>query len=209
MPHTLFHDTVMAIKRRGKNVSFSGHVGTATPRLENTSKVSLKKGAYGKVLPFADVLKIARAAKKSGLTVVSTNGCFDILHIGHVRNLKTAKSYGDMLVVGVNSDSSVRRNKGNSRPIIPERERAEVVASLKSVDAVFIFDENTPDAWIKKLKPDVHAKGQDRTAGQIVEKKMVEAGGGRLVLIPLIKGHSTTAIIARMRALQARSPLSA
>ncbi|MDO8552925.1 MAG: adenylyltransferase/cytidyltransferase family protein [bacterium] len=198
----------MPTKRRQKKTSFRVHSIATKPRLKNTSKALPKKGAYSKVLSFAEILKITRMAKKSGLTIVSTNGCFDILHIGHVLNLKTAKSYGDMLIVGVNSDNSVRRNKGNSRPIIPERERAEVVASLKSVDAVFIFDETTPDAWIKKLKPNVHAKGQDRTAGQIVEKKVVEAGGGRLVLIPLIKGHSTTAIIARMRALQARNPLA-
>lgn len=179
------------------------------PRLENTPKEQLKKGAHGKVLPFAEILKIAHAAKKSGSSIVTTNGCFDILHIGHVRNLETAKSYGDILIVGVNSDSSVRRIKGNARPIIPERERAEVVASLKPVDAVFIFDETTPRAWIKALKPHVHAKGRDRTTSQIVEKKVVEEGGGRLVLIPLIKGYSTTEVVARICASQARKPLAA
>lgn len=179
------------------------------PRLENTPKEQLKKDAHGKVLPFTEILKMTRAAKKLGLTIVTTNGCFDILHIGHVRNLETAKRHGDLLIVGINSDSSVRRNKGNARPIIPERERAEVVASLKPVDAVFIFDETTARAWIKALKPHVHVKGRDRTADQIVEKKVVETVGGRLVLIPLTKGYSTTAILSRTRALQARKPLAA
>lgn len=199
----------MPTKRGRKNAGFSDHGRRAMPRLENTSKGQFKKDMHGKVLPFAEILKMTRTAKKSGSIIVTTNGCFDILHIGHVRSLKEARRHGDMLIVGINSDDSVQRFKGYARPIIPERERAEVVASLKSVDAVFIFNETTPNAWITALKPHMHVKGRDRTTDQIAEKEVVEAGGGRLVLIPLTKDRSTTAIIARIRALQAKKPLTA
>src|SRR3989338_3393543 len=101
---------------------------------------------------FSEILKIARKAKRQGLKIVTTNGVFDLLHIGHIRNLEFAKSLGDILIVGVNSDASVRAYKGKNRPIVPEIERALIVASLKSVDYVFIFEEKDPISWLKEIK---------------------------------------------------------
>ena len=131
--------------------------------------------------------------------MVTTNGSFDILHTGHVSNLIFAKKQGDVLIVGVNSDSSVRRNKGVGRPFTPARERAEIIASLKPVDAVFIYEELTPVKWIKILKPHVHVKGADRTMAEIVEKEAVESVGGKVVRAPYLKNKSTTGIIAKIR----------
>ena len=146
-----------------------------------------------RVQKFSGVLRAATVARKAGKKIVSTNGCFDIVHIGHVRNLAVAKRLGDVLVVGINSDASVRRYKGAKRPIIPARERAELIAALKSVDHTFVFNEDDPTAWVKKLRPDVHVKG--RGAPHYVEKSSVEHGGGTHVLLPLTKGRSTSTII--------------
>ena len=124
---------------------------------------------------------------------------FDILHVGHIRSLAAAKKLGDILVVGINSDASVRALKGNDRPIVPEQERAEVIAALEPVDAVFIFGEPDPRPWLAKLKPHVHAKGSDRSMNEIIEKDVVEAGGGKVILLPLRKGMSTTDIIKKIK----------
>jgi D-beta-D-heptose 7-phosphate kinase/D-beta-D-heptose 1-phosphate adenosyltransferase len=132
-------------------------------------------------------------------TVVFTNGVFDLLHPGHVRYLAVARSLGDALILGLNADASVRRNKGPSRPITPEQERAEVLAALSSVDAVVIFDEDTPAEIVKALQPDVLVKGADWPADQIVGRDTVEARGGRVVLVPVEHGHSTTNIVERVR----------
>ena len=137
--------------------------------------------------------------RSAGRTIVTTNGCFDILHVGHLRYLAWAKRQGDILVVGINSDTSVRRNKGPSRPINPARERAEIVAALRTVDATFIFDEPTPIAWLAKIKPDVHVKGGDRSIREIVEKSVVERHGGRILIAPHVKGRSTTALLQRIK----------
>lgn len=139
-------------------------------------------------------------AKKRGLRVVFTNGVFDLLHPGHVRYLQTARSLGDVLVVGINSDRSVRGNKGPSRPIIPERERAEVLEALSAVDAAVIFDEPTPQAIIDRLRPDVLVKGADWAADAIVGRETVEAGGGKVVRVPIEQGWSTSAIIEKAKA---------
>src|SRR3989344_3920396 len=109
------------------------------------------------------------------------------------------RGQGDLLIVGINSDGSVRRNKGPGRPLTPARERAEIVAALRSVDAVFMYDELTPIAWIKLLKPHIHVKGADRTMDQIVEKEAVESAGGKVVRAPYLKNKSTTGIIAKIR----------
>lgn len=178
----------MTNKRRLKK---SGPVGHRNTHIS-------AKTASGKVLPLSRVLKLVRAAKAQKLAVVTTNGCFDILHVGHVRYLEVAKRHGDILIVGVNSDASVKRNKGDSRPINTELERAEIIAFLKPVDAVFIFDETTAHAWLKKIKPHVHVKGADRTMDQIVEKDVVEAGGGRIVLVPVVTGKSTTSVLKKI-----------
>lgn len=134
-------------------------------------------------------------------SVVFTNGVFDLLHPGHLRYLQAARAEGDRLVVGVNSDRSVRENKGPSRPITPEQERAEILAALASVDAVVIFDEQTPAEIVRRLQPDVLVKGADWPADQIVGRDTVEARGGRVVRVPVEQGYSTSAIIERVRRL--------
>ncbi|HME91380.1 MAG TPA: D-glycero-beta-D-manno-heptose 1-phosphate adenylyltransferase [Myxococcaceae bacterium] len=137
--------------------------------------------------------------KRNGRRVVFTNGCFDLLHPGHVRLVEEARGLGDLLIVGLNSDTSVRSLKGEGRPIIPEQERAEVLAALECVDAVVIFGEPTPRQIISKLLPDVLVKGGDWRPDQIIGREEVEAAGGRVVSIPVVAGHSTTAILERIR----------
>jgi rfaE bifunctional protein nucleotidyltransferase chain/domain len=132
-------------------------------------------------------------------TIVFTNGVFDLLHPGHVRYLQDARRLGDTLIVGVNSDRSVRSNKGPSRPIVPEHERAEVLAALACVDAVVIFDDATPLAVIAAIQPDVLVKGADWGEGAIVGREVVESRGGRVVRMALSPGHSTTALIAKIQ----------
>jgi D-beta-D-heptose 7-phosphate kinase/D-beta-D-heptose 1-phosphate adenosyltransferase len=131
---------------------------------------------------------------------VFTNGVFDLLHPGHVRYLQNARREGDALIVGVNSDRSVREIKGRDRPITPDAERAEVVAALVCVDAVFIFDEADPARVIERLQPDVLAKGADWAADRIIGREIVEARGGRVVRIPLAEGYSSSAIIKKILA---------
>jgi len=133
----------------------------------------------------------------AGQTVVFTNGVFDLLHPGHVRYLRAARSQGDLLVVGMNTDRSARANKGPSRPVRPERERAELVAALEMVDAVVLFDEETPAALIERLLPSVLVKGADWPADQIVGRETVIAHGGRVVRVAIEEGHSTTGLIDR------------
>ena len=145
---------------------------------------------------FADRIR-ARAG-----TVVFTNGVFDLLHPGHVRYLREARALGDALIVGVNSDRSVRSNKGPDRPINPERERAEVLLALDSVDAAAIFDEETPQAIVSAIKPDILVKGADWGPDNIVGRDVVEARGGRVVRIELTPGCSTTALIDKVRRVQ-------
>jgi D-beta-D-heptose 7-phosphate kinase/D-beta-D-heptose 1-phosphate adenosyltransferase len=152
------------------------------------------------VLTLDEAAAFVAAAKHTGKRVVFTNGVFDLLHPGHVRYLTTARSLGDVLIVGVNSDRSVRGNKGPSRPIIPEQERAEVLEALSVVDAAVIFDDPTPQAIIDRLKPDVLVKGADWAADAIVGRDTVEAGGGKVVRVPIEKGWSTSAIIEKAKA---------
>jgi rfaE bifunctional protein nucleotidyltransferase chain/domain len=130
---------------------------------------------------------------------VFTNGCFDILHRGHVAYLHAARALGDRLVVGVNSDASVRRLKGAGRPILNQEDRAFILAGLASVDAVTLFDEDTPAELIAALVPDILVKGGDYSPGEVVGRDTVEAAGGRLVLIPFVEGRSTTDIVRRIR----------
>ena len=137
--------------------------------------------------------------KRNGRRVVFTNGCFDLLHPGHIRLLEQARELGDVLVVGLNSDASVRRLKGAGRPVLPENERAEILASLEAVDAVVIFDEPTPRDVIGALLPDVLVKGGDWPDDQIVGREEVEAAGGRVVSVPVVQGYSTTSILQKIR----------
>ncbi|HVA71733.1 MAG TPA: D-glycero-beta-D-manno-heptose 1-phosphate adenylyltransferase [Candidatus Limnocylindrales bacterium] len=134
-------------------------------------------------------------AKRAGKRVVFTNGCYDLLHPGHVRLLEAARELGDVLVLALNRDRSVRENKGANRPIIPENERAEVAAALAAVDYVVLFDEPTPREIIARVLPDVLVKGSDWGADEIVGREEVEAAGGRVALIPLEPGYSTSSII--------------
>jgi rfaE bifunctional protein nucleotidyltransferase chain/domain len=137
--------------------------------------------------------------KRNGRRVVFTNGCFDLLHPGHIRSLEQARELGDALIVGLNSDASVRQLKGEGRPVLPERERAEVLAALESVDAVVIFDELTPREVVARLLPDVLVKGGDWPDDQIVGREEVEAAGGRVVSIPVVHGYSTSDILRKIR----------
>jgi D-beta-D-heptose 7-phosphate kinase/D-beta-D-heptose 1-phosphate adenosyltransferase len=149
-----------------------------------------------------------RRRRSAGHTVVFTNGCFDLLHPGHVRLLREAAALGDFLVVGLNSDESVRRLKGAARPVNPQDARAEVLAALECVDAVTVFDEETPLELIQAVRPDVLVKGGDYRPDEVVGRDEVEGSGGRLVLIPLVPGHSTTQMVHRAaeRTIKVHSP---
>jgi rfaE bifunctional protein nucleotidyltransferase chain/domain len=137
--------------------------------------------------------------KRSGRRVVFTNGCFDLLHPGHIRSLEHARSLGDALIVGLNSDASVKQLKGEGRPVIPEGERAEILAALECVDGVVIFDDLTPQRAIAALLPDVLVKGGDWAGDKIVGREEVEAAGGRVVSAPVVPGYSTTEILKKIR----------
>ena len=151
------------------------------------------------LLDAAALERFVRDARAAGRRIVFTNGVFDLLHPGHVRYLQAARAHGDLLIVGLNSDASVRRNKGPERPINPEHERGEVLAALASVDAVSVFDEDTPADIIRRVQPDVLVKGSDWPADQIVGRDTVEARGGKVILEPVEQGYSTSAIIEKAR----------
>ncbi len=152
-----------------------------------------------KILSRKELLEAAAAQKAAGRTIVFANGSFDLLHVGHVRYLEAARREGDWLVVGVNSDRSVRAGKGEGRPIFREAERAEIVSALACVDAVVVFDEETPAALLEEVKPDVHAKGTDYTPQSVPERGVVAAYGGRTVIVGDPKDHATTDLIERIR----------
>ena len=154
-----------------------------------------------KVLSLTEAVAFAEHLRHDGKIVVFTNGVFDLLHPGHIRYLQEACGEGDALIVGVNSDRSVSAIKGPGRPITPENERAEVVSGLRPVSAVVIFDEPDPRQIIERLQPDVLVKGADWPADRIVGRETVEARGGRVVRIPLAEGHSSSAIIEKIRNL--------
>lgn len=152
------------------------------------------------LLPQTDIAEFCRILRAGGKKIVFTNGCFDILHAGHVRYLAKARSYGDVLVLGLNSDASVRANKGPSRPINGELDRAEVVGALAAVDAVVLFDELTAESIIAKVRPDVYVKGGDYTLETLPEAKIVQSYGGRVEFVSLVAGRSTTNVIEKIRA---------
>jgi D-beta-D-heptose 7-phosphate kinase/D-beta-D-heptose 1-phosphate adenosyltransferase len=157
------------------------------------------------VLSSEDAVRWVNELRSRGLKVVFTNGVFDLLHPGHVRYLSEARRLGDALIVAVNSDRSARTlDKGLDRPLNRDAERAEVLAALSCVDATVIFDEDTPHAIVKSLQPDVLVKGADWAEGTIVGAAIVEAGGGRVVRIPVAEGYSTTRLIDRIRAAEGR-----
>lgn len=151
----------------------------------------------GKLLTAGEIATFRAQWRAEGKKVVFTNGCFDILHLGHVTYLSWARSQGDLLIVGVNSDASVRRNKGPKRPIVCERDRAALLLALRCVDYVCLFDEDTPLRLITEIVPDILVKGRD-WAGNVVGSEVVEAAGGCVRLADLVAGHSTTGIIERV-----------
>ena len=151
------------------------------------------------IIPREHIKDACDAAREKGATVVFTNGCFDVLHAGHVRYLTKARAMGDFLVIGLNSDASVRRLKGNGRPINTEDDRAEVLDALRAVDAVTIFGEPTAEALIEIVRPDVYVKGGDYTLETLPEAKIVKEYGGRVEFVPFVEGRSTTNVIERIR----------
>ncbi len=141
---------------------------------------------------------IVKEAKASGKKIIATNGCFDILHIGHLRYLEQSKALGDMLVVGINSDASVKKLKGKDRPINPENDRAELLAALKPVDYVVIFDELDAINFLREVKPDVYTKGGDYNPANLPEYAVVQEIGARIEIIDLVEGKSTTAMLSKL-----------
>ncbi len=155
--------------------------------------------ARARVLSRTAARAAVRAAQRRGERVVFTNGCFDLLHVGHVRSLEQARGFGDRLVVGVNRDASVRRLKGPERPFVPERQRAELLAALACVDWVVLFGETTPRALIRALRPDVLAKGGDWSLSEIVGREDVEGWGGRVERLRVVPGLRSTRLAERVR----------
>jgi D-beta-D-heptose 7-phosphate kinase/D-beta-D-heptose 1-phosphate adenosyltransferase len=162
-----------------------------------------KNMAFKKIQAVSRLKKIAGTLKRQGKKIVFTNGCFDILHVGHVRYLTQARKMGDLLIVGLNTDRSVRKIKGDKRPIVTEKERAEVLAALEIVDYVVLFDEPDPLRLIAALKPDILVKGADWSKDEIVGREVVEKAGGKVARIPLVPGSSSTNVIEKILSVYA------
>lgn len=152
----------------------------------------------GEVVDQKKLLDIVSELKKQNKTIVTTNGCFDIIHAGHVRYLKHAKKLGDVLIMCLNSDASVQRLKGPTRPLNHQDDRAEVMAALESINYVVIFEEDTPVDILAKIKPDIHVKGGDYSEDTLPETKVIKEGGGKIQFIPFVEGRSTTNIINKI-----------
>jgi len=155
-----------------------------------------------KVIPFNELEDWCKARKADSKHIVATNGCFDIIHTGHVRYLRAARALGDLLIVGLNSDASVQSLKGPTRPINPEADRAEVLSALEMVDAVTIFPETRATHFLKTVSPNIYVKGGDYTEADLDkdEVEAVRSGGGRIEILPLVPGKSTTNIVKKMKA---------
>jgi len=156
------------------------------------------KSIEEKIVSLNELINVVKKLRRYNKKITTTNGVFDILHLGHVKYLEEAKKIGDILIVGVNSDSSVKRIKGSRRPINDEKSRMGVIAALESVDYAFLFNEKYPRDWLNKIKPNIHVKAGDYKMNQIIEKNIVEKNNGRLVIIPMIRGYSTTNIIKKI-----------
>jgi rfaE bifunctional protein nucleotidyltransferase chain/domain len=157
------------------------------------------KDMTSRILTRQEMARVADELRAAGKKIVTTNGCFDILHVGHVRVLQAARELGDVLIVGVNSDESVRKLKGPNRPVNTQQDRAEVLANLKSVDYVTIFGEETASELLQSIKPDVYAKGADYTTCSLPETPTVQSYGGEIAFLELVPGKSTTAIVAKIQ----------
>jgi D-beta-D-heptose 7-phosphate kinase/D-beta-D-heptose 1-phosphate adenosyltransferase len=178
-----------------------GKIGTK-PILNTELTQALSQRAFkgaAECVGFDQAADMVKAWRKDGRRVVFTNGCFDILHVGHIKLLQAAAAQGDRLVVGLNSDQSVKRLKGDSRPVVPEKERCTLLSHIKGVDLVVQFDEETPLELIRRLVPDVLVKGGDYTPETVVGRDVVEQAGGKVVIVPLVGGVSTTKVIDSMR----------
>jgi D-glycero-beta-D-manno-heptose 1-phosphate adenylyltransferase len=152
----------------------------------------------GEVVKAEKLTEVLKDLKLKNKKIVTTNGCFDILHVGHVRYLKLAKELGDVLIIGLNTDRSVKALKGPKRPLNSENDRAEVLATLNCVDYVVLFDEDTPAKLLDIIKPDIHAKGGDYNIDTLPEAEVIIKNGGKVVFIPLVKGKSTTSLIEKV-----------
>ena len=153
-----------------------------------------------KIKSLRELLPVRRALKRKGRTVVFTNGCFDLLHAGHVRLFRKAREQGDVLIVALNTDASIRKLKGPERPVFPLRERLEILAAFADVDYVTWFAEPTPRKIVAELLPDVLVKGGDWGPGRVIGRAEVEAAGGKVVVVPYLEGHSSSSLIDRIRA---------
>lgn len=153
----------------------------------------------GSVVDVEAAAAAAAAARRAGKVVVFTNGCFDLIHAGHLHCLVEARRAGDFLIVAVNSDASVRRLKGEGRPVLPGQERAELLAGLRAVDLVFLFDEDTPLESIERIRPDVLVKGGDWRPEDVVGRREVESWGGQVLIVPTRPGSSTSSLVDRIR----------
>ena len=157
-----------------------------------------------KIKKLKELLREVKKLKESGSKIVFTNGCFDLLHVGHLRVFREAKRRGDILIVGVNSDASVKKLKGPTRPLVPVKERAELLANLELIDYVVVFAEETPENLIRAIRPDVLVKGADYKLRQIVGLEDVYNNGGEVVRIPILAGHSTSQMIKGKQILRPR-----
>lgn len=151
-----------------------------------------------KIKTLSQLIPIVEKLKRQNKKIVTTNGVFDILHLGHVKYLEVAKKLGDILIIGINTDKSVKINKGDKRPINDEKSRMGIIAGLESVDYVFSFDEKDPRKWLGKIKPDIHVKAGDYKLSQIIEKGVVEKNNGKVVIAKMKKGYSTTGLINKI-----------
>ncbi len=154
----------------------------------------------GQVYNLETLASAVERFKLAGKTVVTTNGCFDLLHVGHLRYLQQTKALGDVLIVALNSDASIQRLKGSTRPIVEQADRAELLAALNCVDGVVIFEEDTPEKVLKAIKPDIHAKGGDYTAESLPEAATLKAMGTKMAFLPVVEGKSTTSIVDKIEA---------
>lgn len=161
----------------------------------------IKELMKSKIKNIRTISKVIGNLKRKKKKIVFTNGCFDLLHIGHTRYLKNAGNLGDILIVGVNSDNSVKKLKGKNRPVVPQNERAEILSELPFVDLVVIFNEETPYKLIKRVLPDVLVKGGDWKVNDIIGGDIVKANGGKVISIPLIKGRSTSNMLKKAKLL--------
>jgi len=173
-----------------------GKFGTATLTL--TELKSSFKGINSKIKTREELLQIVQKLKAKGNKIVTTNGIYDILHVGHIRLLNKAKSFGDILILAINTDSSTKRRKGDNRPINNQKERAEIVANLATVDYVVLFDEDTPEELLNQLQPNIHVKGGDYNAEDLPETKTVHKYGGEVKIVKLVEGKSTTDVINKI-----------